>query len=155
MWREEGQAHRLAIDWTSIKVLSGNGSILYSNTNISQPVVLDSGYTLSTLPDNMFNTIAREFGVKKSGDNYYSSCEQPPGGIEFRFGSSHLSITVPFSEFTLPADLQPERDTQENLCMFGLRPTSLWGGGDDMLSFGDTILQSAYLVVDYDSLKIG
>lgn len=50
MWKEEGQIRRLAVDWSSIIVIMfANGSISYSNNTITQPVTLDSGYTLSTL----------------------------------------------------------------------------------------------------------
>lgn len=156
MWKEEGQIRRLAVDWSSIIVIMfANGSISYSNNTITQPVTLDSGYTLSTLPDEIFDVVAKEFYVRKSGDNCYSPCKQPEGSVQLRFGGSRLSLVVPFSRLSIPANLSPGDDIGQNLCMFGFRPASSWGGRNNMLSSGDTILRSAYMLVDYDNMMIG
>jgi len=39
------------------------------------PVALDTGYTLSTLPDDVFDAISKSFEVKKPGSNCYVPCQ--------------------------------------------------------------------------------
>lgn len=144
---------RLAIEWSGLKVKGSDGSTIYSRVNESRPVALDTGYTLSTLPDDVFDAVSESFEVKKSGSNYYVPCQQPQSDVELLFGDSATTvvISVPFSELAIPANLQQDGDRGQDLCMFGFQPVSAWSGPAEMVSFGDTILRSAYLVVNFDT----
>ncbi|PHH58721.1 hypothetical protein CDD80_2022 [Ophiocordyceps camponoti-rufipedis] len=68
-----------------------------------QPVLLDSGYTVSTLPEPIFSKILASFpGAKPPppGDNLYRvPCDvaNAPGSVDFRFGKT--KIRVRYSDF--------------------------------------------------------
>jgi hypothetical protein len=66
-----------------------------------QPVVLDSGSTLSTLPDNLVAVMLAEFtGVTSLGSGVYSvDCNQTSlsGTLDFGFGNT--IINVPYHQF--------------------------------------------------------
>lgn len=147
------EAPRLAIEWSGINVKGPEGSTTYSKTGQSRPVALDTGFTLSTLPDDVFDAVIKSFEVEKSGSNYYVPCKQPQGQVELVFGASGAAITVsvPFSELAIPANLQFGGDEAQDLCMFGFQPVSGYSGSGGMMSFGDTVLRSAYLIVNLDT----
>jgi hypothetical protein len=66
-----------------------------------QPVVLDSGSTLSTLPANLVTAMLNEFtGVTSLGNGVYSvDCNQTTlsGTLDFGFGNT--VINVPYHQF--------------------------------------------------------
>ena len=149
---------RLAIEWSGLNVLSSQGGTTYSKVEESRPVVLDTGFTLSTLPDDVFDAVSKTFDVKKSGNNYYVPCQQPGGHVELLFGGSTqpipIIVSIPFSELAVPANLQPGGDQNQDQCMFGFQPVSAWSGSNGMMSFGDTVLRSAYLLVNLDTKMV-
>jgi hypothetical protein len=102
--------------------------------------------------------VAENFQIKKSGHNYYVPCQQPEGSVDFFFGRSsdigQITISVPFSELAIPANLQLTGDQGQTLCMFGLQPASAWSALGGFLSFGDTFLRSTYFVVNLDAQTI-
>lgn len=152
-----GETPRMAIEWSGIAIKAPEGGATYSKIDESRPVALDTGFTLSTLPDEVFDALAKSFDVKKSGSNYYVPCQQPQGHTELLFGGSiaPITISVPFSELAIPANLQPGGDQGQDLCMFGFQPVSAWGVSSGMMSFGDTVLRSAYLMINLDTNLVG
>lgn len=67
-----------------------------------QAVLLDSGYTISTLPGPIFNEILKAFpSAKKSpdSDEYLVDCNigKTTGHVNFKFGKT--VINVPYDDF--------------------------------------------------------
>lgn len=140
---EDGEA-RLAIEWDGISVTDASGRTTY--TSITQPfprsATLDTGYTTTVLPNDIFDKLARRFGATLLGNNYVVHCNLGSGSVEFTFGGGAKTISVPFSELALP---------RNGLCLFGFQPA----GNNRILSLGDTFLRSAYVVYDFDDMVIG
>ncbi|AEO71929.1 uncharacterized protein THITE_2097958 [Thermothielavioides terrestris NRRL 8126] len=109
-----------------------------------QPVVLDSGYTLSALPSSIFQKLLAAFPSAKpqpgSDDQYIVDCADPGqgGSIDFTFGNA--VINVRYYDFVWHLD--------SNLCVLGAF------ADDNHPTLGDTFLRSAYVVYDWDNRNI-
>jgi len=135
--------------------LSPSGQASYSQSNLRIPVILDSGTTLTYLPDNIANDIAGGVGAfpdSEAGMVVPCSVGTSASTISFGFGSaSGPKIRVELSQFVLPFPPQPNgrpvafRDGTP-ACQWGIL-----GSGEDPNLFGDTFLRSAYVVYDIDN----
>jgi len=135
--------------------LSPSGQPSYSQSNLRIPVILDSGTTLTYLPDNIANDIAGGVGAFPDSDAGMvvpCSVGTSTSTISFGFGSaSGPKIRVELSQFVLPFPPQPNgrpvtfRDGTP-ACQWGIL-----GSGKDPNLFGDTFLRSAYVVYDIDN----
>ena len=135
----DGEA-RLNIDWTSIFVTGSQGDTTdYSPAYLPYPAVLDSGYTLTVLGNELFDQFARIFAANLQGNIYKADCN-PGTGF-----SNAVTISVPFSELAVPNALD---DTGG--CVFGFIPA----GDQPVVSFGDAFLRSAYVTYGYDAMTI-
>jgi hypothetical protein len=76
-------------------------SKIYTTPTYEQPVVLDSGSTLSTLPSNLVAAMLADFtGVVSVGNGVYAvDCSQTTlsGTLDFGFGNT--VIHVPYRQF--------------------------------------------------------
>ncbi|KAL2148893.1 hypothetical protein VTH82DRAFT_1579 [Thermothelomyces myriococcoides] len=107
-----------------------------------QPVLLDSGYTLSALPRPIMQKLVAAFPSAQydSGSNtYIVDCADVGrgGSLDFTFGWK--TINVPYDEFIW----RPSSNT----CILGAFE-------DDFPVLGDTFLRSAYAVYDWDNRNI-
>jgi hypothetical protein len=137
---------RLQVDWTYCSATGETGAETpFTTSTFSYPVAMDTGYTSSVLPVELFNELAEAFGVTAADNgDYLVSCDMPKGFFTFGFGAGPaVTIQVPFSEFAIPVK---EGSAQ---CLFGFLPQTL-----DVISFGDTFLRSAYLYYDFDAMTI-
>ncbi|KAK1990724.1 eukaryotic aspartyl protease [Colletotrichum falcatum] len=109
--------------------------------NSTMPVFLDSGATLTLLPEDLANMIASDFGSSGVDANgfYPVSCNLVGlnGTVDFDFNG--MKIRVPYSEMIR------ELRTSPPTCYLGIVPNS------DFTLLGDTFLRSAYAVFDLDS----
>lgn len=119
-------------------------------------VLLDSGSSLSYLPNDLFDTIFSDVNAQydQSTGTPYVDCSlaDQDFDIKFHFGND-MSIKVPMSELVINAS-DPEQGQLEfqdgtPACLFGLAPS---GGSTNVL--GDTFLRSAYVVYDLDNNEI-
>jgi hypothetical protein len=130
--------------------------------------ILDSGTTLSYLPDDVATPLFDALGAFT-----YSSlgsvgltmveCSLATSGLEltFRFNES-VSIVVPADEIVIDAFVQgviPPEIPLEQPCLFGIQNSgdSLPSEGARQIDFallGDTFLRSAYVVYDLDNNEI-
>ena len=137
---------RLQVTWTYLSVTDESGTTTQlSASDLSYPVTLDTGYTTTVLPVNMFNYLASLLGASGPDDNgsYYVPCELPSGYLTYGFGDGpEVTINVPFSELAVPLS--------SGECFFGFLPQD-----NVVLSFGDTFLRSAYVNYDFDASTIG
>ncbi|KAF0642405.1 hypothetical protein FPSE5266_05300 [Fusarium pseudograminearum] len=106
-----------------------------------QPVLLDSGYTVSALPGSIFNKIVAAFPTAKSNGGAYvdvdCSVADIKGSVDFKFGDK--TIKVPYADFIWHND---ER------CVLGVFQD------DEFPVLGDTFLRAAYVVYDWDNRNV-
>ena len=140
---ESGQTGpwRYWIQMTSVGISKpGSGSKTYSNSGI--PIVLDTGSTLSYLPQSIVTQLAADFGstLDQDGSIPVSCSLQSQGGsVDFTFGS--LTLKVPYHEFIWEA--------APNQCLVAVSPQ-----GATTALLGDSFLRSAYVVLDQDNQAI-
>ncbi|KAF5528609.1 putative aspartic-type endopeptidase opsB [Colletotrichum aenigma] len=136
---------------TLTKVTLGSKTL---NEDMALAVLLDSGSSLTYLPDDMVTTIFSMVGAvyqQDEGVAFIPCSAANSGNMTFTF--SDPVITVPMNELVL--DLIPitgKRIAFSNgvqACLFGIAPA---GDGTNVL--GDTFLRSAYVVYDLDNNEV-
>ncbi|KAI0408625.1 aspartic-type endopeptidase [Xylaria palmicola] len=118
-------------------------------------VLLDSGSSLTYLPNDMVETIYEQVQAQydsTAGAAYVPcSLENSASTLEFTFTSP--TITVEMNELVLDlvtsSGRRPQFDNGEEACLFGIAPA---GSGTNVL--GDTFLRSAYVVYDIENNQI-
>lgn len=144
---------------TSVSVIDAAGKTAFSQDKLALPVILDSGTTITYLPDDIVNPITS--GVGAINDNELGmilpcSVGNSAANLSFAFGGAGgPSIAVPMGEFVTPIYLQDGsqptfRDGSGTVCGFGLMSS-----GTGPILFGDTFLRSAYVVYDLTNNQIG
>jgi hypothetical protein len=128
-----------------------------NQSNISVPVVLDSGTTLTYLPSDLTNAIISQFGA--IDDTRYSNlifvdCDwcttRANDSLSFGFGGSNgPAIHISLNEviWTITGDY-PDSPFN-NTCDLGIRAAEI-----STYLLGDTFLRSAYVVYDIDHNQI-
>lgn len=142
-----------------------------SQSNLALPVFIDSGSSLSYLPESVLNPIISGVGAINSDDNLTQiislgvvnshgglivpcSLNCSPTTFNFGFGGDGgPSIAVPMADLVLPlidnTSSQPTFSDGEPICRFGIAP-----GGPESYTLGDTFLRSAYVVFDLANNQI-
>lgn len=139
-------AERLSVNWSSFTIADPQGSTAtYTPSPAPYPVVLDTGYTFSVLPNDLFNDLVNYFGVQSTTEGYMINCDQPNGYIDIGFGNDDFTLSIPFSEIAVPNFADASGG-----CFFGFQAA----GSNSVISFGDTVLRSAYVVYNYDARTI-
>ncbi|KAG2171711.1 hypothetical protein INT43_008091 [Umbelopsis isabellina] len=130
-------------------------------TIASQQVVLDSGTTFTYLPYQAAQSIAQLVAPSAtlSQGMYVVDCGlySTQGNIQFAFSNSSTSsssqsviFSVPISSMIIPMD-STSIDTATQ-CVLGIIPTDASMG---VYLLGDTFLQSAYVVHDFENYVVG
>ena len=122
------------------------------------PALLDSGTTLTYLPQDTFASLVQITGaVEDPNYGWILPCSEfsYTGTLDYSFGGQGgPTISVPFSEVVNPLldnNGNPVTDSQGNaICQFGINPQS----SDQPVVLGDTFLRSAYVLYDLDSQLI-
>ncbi|MCJ1404506.1 hypothetical protein MMC11_007732 [Xylographa trunciseda] len=143
---------------SSVTVQNGTGSSQYSQTNLAVPVILDSGTSLTYLPDQYANAILSGVGATNDPNYGYTvPCSLASSAATFNFtfgGTSGPTIVVGISEFVVPIVTMdgsvPTLPDGSAACNFGINPS-----GTSPNLFGDTFLRSAYVVYDLENNLIG
>ncbi|CCG22090.1 hypothetical protein CORT_0B03820 [Candida orthopsilosis Co 90-125] len=111
-------------------------------------VVLDSGTTISYLPDSIIEDLANKVGaqlkqVDLNNELYLIDCDaNPQGSASFNFDNG-AKITVPLSEFIL--------QSTSNSCVWGLQSSDRQNVPPIL---GDNFLRHAYVVYNLDKETI-
>ncbi|KAI9832109.1 MAG: hypothetical protein M1826_002438 [Phylliscum demangeonii] len=120
----------------------------------ADPVLLDSGSSLSYFPSDLATQLARAVRAEldPQSQTYAVACSlaNRPSSIEVEFTT--LVISVPFNELVLGASPDNTRTLNDNItpaCIWGVAPA-----GDNNNILGDTFLRSAYVVYDLDNNQI-
>ncbi|KAI1143903.1 acid protease [Hypoxylon sp. FL0543] len=134
-------------------------SLSVGDTNIADnqalAVLLDSGSSLTYLPDDMVESIyeAVDAEYDSSESAAYVPCSLANQGDTLDFVFSGPKISVEMNELVLDLVMaNGQRPTFSNgvtACLFGISPA---GSGTNVL--GDTFLRSAYVVYDIDNNEI-
>lgn len=147
---------------TSVVANSSSGSDTLSSTEYPIPVVLDSGTTLSYLPNDLARQVWQEVGAIYSSDVASAvlpcSMANSAGQFVFQFaGSNGPKISVGMDELVLSlvtSGTGPTFDSGDykgqEACQFGIQNFS-----SDPFLLGDTFLRSAYVVYDLENNQIG
>ncbi|KAF3057013.1 putative aspartic-type endopeptidase OPSB [Trichoderma lentiforme] len=128
---------RYWVDMNSISLSPPTGkSTTFANTKMT--VFLDSGSTLTLLPQSLVNEIADSLGSTGTDDSGFAIVDcgliNEPGTIDFEFDG--VTIKVPYSEMIRSVSSLPPH------CYLGMM------GSTQFALLGDTFLRSAYAVFD-------
>ena len=130
-----------------------------SQNNLQLPVILDSGTSITLVPDSILNPIISGIGAINSDElqGLVVPCSQACSSATFNFGfggNGGPSIAVSFAELLDPIYLDDGSlatlKNGETICRFGMA-----SGGPGPFLFGDTFLRSAYVVYDLTNNQIG
>ncbi|KAM7209662.1 Aspartic peptidase domain containing protein [Naviculisporaceae sp. PSN 640] len=172
------------VEFTSMTVESASGPLdiiapTTTTNNTPFPAVLDSGSTLSYIPDTMAQQVYKKLGVITDSQLTGLSlidCAYLKSNLTMTFtfssGASSVSISVPAWEMVLDLldgyeHLIPQDIPFTEVCIFGLQSTGTFeqdGNGNglggvvkniDFALLGETFLRSAYVVYDLTHHEIG
>lgn len=156
---QSGNVTSFTVAFTSLRATSSSGTDLLTPSTYAQPAILDSGTTLTLLPDDIAALVFEELGAidDKQLDAVVVPCAlgSNSGSLKFGFGgASGPVINVPVSELVLPLTLTsggtPKFENGEDACQLGIQ-----AAGDLPILFGDTFLRSAYVVYDLANNEVG
>jgi Eukaryotic aspartyl protease len=155
-----GEITSMTVAWTSLNVTTGSaGTKRVTSSNFTSPALLDSGTTITVVPDDIYIALYEYFQAESDGQGdaivQCSLLDGSDGTLDFGFGGEGGPVVkVPFSELALPAigtDGSWLTFQDGSLaCVLGLEPTE-----DELpVILGDTFLRSAYVVYDLTNQQI-
>ncbi|KAK6080770.1 eukaryotic aspartyl protease [Seiridium cupressi] len=124
------------MNYMSLTPPSGNEK-KYDNSTMA--VFLDSGATLTLLPQALADSVAADFGAKGTDSNgfYLVDCSLNDLGGTVNFAFPGVTIQVPYKEI-----IRELQTTFGTMCYLGITPN------EDFVLLGDSMLRSAYAVFD-------
>ncbi|KAK4219107.1 aspartic peptidase domain-containing protein [Rhypophila decipiens] len=162
------------VEFTSLTVESTSGPLTISAPttydNSPFPAVLDSGSTLSYIPDQMAQQVFKKLGVIT--DTQFTGlslidCAYLKSNLTMTFQFLTAAISVPVWEMVLDHLLEgyehliPKQTSKSfsDVCIFGLQSTGTFEDDGvktiDFALLGETFLRSAYVVYDLTHHEIG
>ncbi|APA07434.1 hypothetical protein SS1G_12969 [Sclerotinia sclerotiorum 1980 UF-70] len=154
-----GSVTSFTVAWTSLSVQSSSGTDQLTAPSFAQPAILDSGTTITLLPDDVAAVIFEELGATVSQQLgavvVPCSLAQKSGSINYGFGGvDGPTIKVDVSQLVLPLTTSdgrtPTYSNGDPACQLGIQ-----AAGSNPTLFGDTFLRSAYVVYDLENNRIG
>ncbi|OJD29198.1 aspartic-type endopeptidase [Diplodia corticola] len=147
--QEASQYRELIIALTGIGSNGNTGTYLNSNTSSTDavPVLLDSGSSLTYLPDDVVTSIYNDFDAvyDENEGAAFIDCDAATSSDSLEFTFSSPTISVPMNELVLLAGYSKG----QAVCILGISPA-----GDSTAVLGDTFLRSAYVVYDLANNEI-
>ncbi|KAI9797759.1 MAG: hypothetical protein M1835_006931 [Candelina submexicana] len=145
------------IAMTSITLSNGRQQTsMFSSSNNAMAVLLDSGSSLTYLPDTIANAIFTQVGASydERSQAAYIPCSMMNNASTLDYTFTSPVISVPMNELVIDlgttANGRPLTFNDGTpACMFGIAPS---GGSTNIL--GDTFLRSAYVVYDLNNNEI-
>lgn len=149
----------MTVAWTGLTIYnSGPAYAIDYSPSTPQAAILDSGTTLTYVPDDIAQRLFNAFGITTdptSGN--LAPCRLGANNVTLAFqfgGPGGPVINVPLSEFLI-GPLTNRRGNPatftngDTVCKFGID-----SAGRSPILFGDTFLRSAYVVYDLQNLQI-
>lgn len=147
--KEYGAFREFVIALTGLGSNGNAGSYFSSeeNSNNVVPVLLDSGSSLTYLPNSVVENIYKDFGAAFDSDQgaAFVDCDLANSGGTLEFTFSSPTISVPMNELVLVAGYS----RGQPICILGISPA-----GESTSVLGDTFLRSAYVVYDLANNEI-
>ncbi|KAF4223719.1 hypothetical protein CNMCM6457_000001 [Aspergillus fumigatiaffinis] len=145
-----GRYSEFVIALTGVAFDSESHHKTYSSDALPAAVLLDSGSSLTYLPDSIVENIYRDLNVayEPSSGVGYLPCNLAGNNMNITYTFSSPNITVMIDELLLDAGDIRFRDGAR-ACIFGIVPA-----GDSTAVLGDTFLRSAYVVYDIANHEI-
>lgn len=146
---DSGAITSFTVALTSISATGSAGNTTHlTNSTFAEAVILDSGTTLTYLPDDLVATILGLVGAvddSQNSGNVYIDCNAKGTTFSYGFGGSDDPvIKVDISELLFSLSGFYSGDLPfASTCTFGIVP-----GGTGPFLLGDTFLRSAYVVYD-------
>ncbi len=155
---QSSQPTSFTVAFTSLQVTSSTGTDTLTPSNYAVAAILDSGTSLTLLPDDLAMVVFQELSASQDptfGVVVPCTVGQVTGSLSFGFGGAGGPvIKVPVSELVLPLYDQsgnvPHFQNGQAACQLGIEAAQ----GRPVL-FGDTFLRSAYVVYDLVNNRIG
>lgn len=153
----QGSYSAFVVTLTGLSMSVNSESQPFDSSSLPTPVLLDSGSSLTYLPNDIAATIFDELGVmfnSRQGIGYVP-CNMAIGeGSGFNFTFSGPSISVGLDEMIIntgsdSSGSQPQFSDGEPACIFGIAPSS-----SSLSVLGDSFLRSAYVVFDLENNEI-
>lgn len=135
---------------TGVSTSSDSDNHDYSSSALPAAVLLDSGSSLTYLPNSIVQGIYDDLGViyEPSSGVGYVECSIAQSNVNVTYTFSLPTITVGIDELVINAGDLRFRDGSR-ACIFGIAPA-----GDSTAVLGDTFLRSAYVVYDLTNNEI-
>ena len=145
-----GGYSQLVIALTGLTLSAKSSHHNYSSKALPTAVLLDSGSTLTYLPDSLVNDIYKDLGVvyEQSTAAGFVPCSLAQSSVNMTYTFSSPEITVGADELVIDIGNLSFQDGTP-ACLFGIAPS---GNGPAVL--GDTFLRSAYVVYDLANNEI-
>lgn len=135
---------------TSISLTNSSGTSKFSSKSLPSAALLDSGSSLTYLPNDLVSDIYAALDVtwEESQQTAYLPCSMAKDNTNISYTFSSPKIDVSLSELLFDSN-GLTFSNGEQACVFGISPS---GGSSALL--GDTFLRSAYVVYDIDNNEI-
>lgn len=163
---QSGTISSFTVAWSSLSITGQQGNTTdVTGSNFAQPVVLDSGTTLTYLPTRIANKVFEMVGavdMSRTLGSVFIDCDyltnNPDATLNYGFGGTGGPvIKVAMDELIFPlTGLFDEGVTARqslpfaNTCAFGI----MNAGSNGVYLLGDTFLRSAYVVYDIDDNQV-
>ena len=154
--KEFGTFAEFFITLSGVSLTQSGASTDFTNGDLPVPVLLDSGSSLTYLPNDLTAEIYKALDVtyEGTGQDAVCDCRLADTDITVDFTFSSPKISVPMSELAINPGPQEDGSTATfsdgtPLCIFGIAPAD---GTPPVL--GDTFIRSAYLVYDMGNNEI-
>ncbi|KAL7925899.1 aspartic peptidase domain-containing protein [Trichoderma austrokoningii] len=136
---------------------------------VNATAVLDSGSTISLLPDDVVQDVWQQFGVKTIHILPIPLVDCGKANLKdttFSFQFTNKTIQVPIDEMVIDnlgdaqeeliANFEQDFKGWSRICTFGMASTLDYGiSSDQFVLLGDTFLRSAYVVYDLQNQQVG
>lgn len=156
--QRRGNVTSFTVAFTSLSATSSTGTDTLTSEDFAHPAILDSGTTLTLLPNEIAAQVFAELGatVDPRLESVLVPCSlaNNTGTLNYGFGGpGGPVIKVPMSELVLPLTLtsgnQPVFTDGTEACQLGIQ-----AAGNLPTLFGDTFLRSAYVVYDLENNRV-
>ncbi|KAL4898452.1 putative aspartic-type endopeptidase opsB [Aspergillus ambiguus] len=145
-----GGYSELIIALTGVSITSDSDSQEYSSDALPAAVLLDSGSSLTYLPNSIVEDIYNDLGVvyESSSGVGFVECSLAQESVNISYTFTSPTINVGIDELVIDAgDIRFRNGARA--CIFGIAPA-----GSSTAVLGDTFLRSAYVVYDLSNNEI-